>query len=121
MTALWVGIAGFFGTIARYVVAGVASRVNETLPWGTFAVNISGSFLLGLMVGVFTHRVPVHPDLRVAITVGFFGAYTTFSTLMLESFEFIETRSTGLAFANIGMSIIAGLLAVWAGLSLGRA
>jgi CrcB protein len=117
---MWVGIAGFFGTLARYGVSGIVSRVDETFPWGTFAVNVSGSFLLGLLVGMFAHRVAVHPDLRVALTVGFLGAYTTFSTFALETFEFGETHSPGLAVLNVGVSLIAGLGAVWLGATTGR-
>lgn len=119
-TALWVGVAGFFGAMARYGVSGIVSRVNEAFPWGTFVVNVSGSFLLGLLVGMFGHRFLVHPDLRVALTVGFLGAYTTFSTFALETFEFGETHAPVVAVLNVAVSVAAGLAAVWAGLALGR-
>ncbi|MCA1694521.1 MAG: fluoride efflux transporter CrcB, partial [Actinobacteria bacterium] len=92
-TAIYVGVAGFFGSIARYALSGAVSRVNESFPWGTFAVNITGSFALGFLVAAFADRYVVHPDMRVAVTVGFLGAYTTFSTLTLETFEFIETQA----------------------------
>jgi CrcB protein len=94
-TAIWVGVAGFFGSIARYVIQGAVSRVNESFPWGTFVVNITGSFALGFLVAAFAHRFVVHPDLRIVITVGFLGTYTTFSTLTLETFEFAETHAWG--------------------------
>jgi CrcB protein len=119
-TALWIGVAGFFGSIARYVVSGAASRVDESFPWGTFVVNITGSFLLGFLVASFAHRYVVHADLRIAVTVGFLGAYTTFSTLALESFEFAETKAWGWAIANVVLSLIAGLGAVWLGTLLGK-
>ncbi|HET7481611.1 MAG TPA: fluoride efflux transporter CrcB [Actinomycetota bacterium] len=119
-TAIWVGVAGFFGAIARYGVAGLVSRVDEGFPWGTFVVNVSGCFLLGLLVAMFAHRFVVHPDLRVALTVGFLGAYTTFSTFALETFEFGETHSAGLAVVNVVMSLATGLAAVWLGTALGR-
>jgi CrcB protein len=119
-TVLWIGLAGFFGSMARYGVSGLVSRVNETFPWGTFVVNVSGSFLLGLLVAMFSHRFVVHPDLRVALTVGFLGAYTTFSTFALETFEFGETHSPGLALLNVGVSLVAGLGAVWIGTTMGR-
>jgi CrcB protein len=119
-TAIWVGIAGFFGAIARYGVSGLVSRVDERFPWGTFVVNVSGCFVLGLLVAVFAHRFVVHPDLRIALTVGFVGAYTTFSTFALETFEFGETHAPGLAFLNVAVSLTAGLGAVWLGTSLGR-
>lgn len=119
-TAIWIGVAGFFGSIARYAVAGAASRVNESFPWGTFAVNITGSFILGFLVAAFAHRFVVHPDLRIAVTVGFLGAYTTFSTLALETFEFAETRAWGWATTNVVLSVGAGLAAVWLGTLAGR-
>jgi len=73
-TAIYVGVAGFFGSIARYTVSGAVSRVNESFPWGTFAVNITGSFALGFLVAAFADRYVVHPDIRVAVTVGFLGS-----------------------------------------------
>ena len=119
-TALWVGIGGFLGSIARYVVAGWVSRADETFPWGTFVVNISGSFLLGFVIGLMGKRLVLHPDLRVGITVGFIGAYTTFSTLALETFELGETRATAAAAINVVASVAIGIVAVWAGLAAGR-
>ena len=119
-TALCVGAAGFLGAMARYGVAGLVSRTEETFPWGTFVVNISGCFLLGLLVAIFAHRFVVHPDLRIALTVGFLGAYTTFSTFALETVEFADTHSAGIALLNVGASVAAGLGAVWLGSALGR-
>lgn len=119
-TALWVGIGGFMGAIARYVVAGWASRADETFPWGTFAVNISGSFLLGFVIGLMGERFAVHPDLRIGITVGFIGAYTTFSTFALETFELGETKAFAVAALNVIASVGVGLAAIWAGLAAGR-
>jgi CrcB protein len=119
-TILWVGAAGFLGAMARYGVAGLVSRVDETFPWGTFVINVSGSFLLGLLVSAFAHHIVVHPDLRVAVTVGFLGSYTTFSTLMLETWELGEAHALGVAIANVAFSLVVGLLAVGAGLWLGR-
>ncbi len=119
-TILWVGTAGFLGAMARYAMAGAVSRVDETFPWGTFVINVSGSFLVGVLVAVFANHVVVHPDLRVAVTVGFLGSYTTFSTLMLETWELGEAHSVGLAITNIAVSLIVGLVAVGAGLWVGR-
>ncbi len=119
-TALWVGVGGFLGAIARYLVAGLISYPDEAFPWGTFVVNITGSFLLGLLVGFFAHSPPLHPDLRVGITVGFIGAYTTFSTFALETIDLGGVGSFGLAIMNVLASVVAGLAAVWLGQSLGR-
>lgn len=119
-TAIWIGVAGFLGSIARYAVSGAVSRVDESFPWGTFVVNITGSFALGFLVAAFAHRFVVHPDLRVAVTVGFLGAYTTFSTLTLETFEFAETQAWGWAAVNVISSLAIGLMAVWLGTLAGR-
>jgi CrcB protein len=119
-TALWIGVAGFFGSMARYGVSGLVSKADEGLPWGTFVINVSGCFLLGLLVAMFAHRFVVHPDLRIALTVGFLGAYTTFSTFALETYEFGETHALGFAILNVGLSLGAGLVAVWIGTILGR-
>ena len=119
-TAIWVGVAGFFGSVARYAVAGAVSRVDESFPWGTFVVNITGSFALGFLVAALSHRFVVHPDLRIALTVGFLGAYTTFSTLTLETFEFAETHAWSWAALNVVASLVAGLAAVWLGSLTGR-
>lgn len=119
-TAIWIGVAGFFGSITRYAVSGAVSRVNESFPWGTFAVNITGSFILGLLVAAMAHRFVLHPDLRIAMTVGFLGAYTTFSTFALETFQLAETRAWGWATANVVLSPAVGLAAVWLGTLAGR-
>jgi len=119
-TAIWVGVGGFFGSMARYGVAGVVSRVNEAFAWGTFVVNVTGSFAAGLLIAALGHRLALHPDLRIAVTVGFIGAYTTFSTFTLETFEFAETGSGQLAIVNVVASVAVGVIAVWAGTLLGR-
>jgi CrcB protein len=119
-TALLVGVAGFFGSVARYGVAGLVGRVNEDFPWGTFVINVTGSFALGVLVGMFAHRLVLHPDLRIAITVGFLGAYTTFSTFTLETLGLFETGKAPWAMAYVVASVIAGITAVWLGTSLGR-
>lgn len=119
-TAIWIGVAGFFGSIARYLVSGAVSRVDESFPWGTFVVNVSGSFVLGFLVAAFANRLVVHPDLRIALTVGFLGAYTTFSTLTLETFQLAEEQAWGWATANVLGSLLAGIAAVWLGTLAGR-
>jgi CrcB protein len=84
-------------------------------------VNISGAFLLGLLFTVLTERLVVAPWLRSAVTIGFLGAYTTFSTLTLETFRLFEEGSYVAAAMNIFGSIFVGLVAVFTGVVLGRA
>jgi CrcB protein len=117
-----VGVAGFLGSVARYGIEGfVSQRTGEAFPWGTFVVNISGSFLLGLLFAILIEgRVIAAPWLRTAATVGFVGAYTTFSTLTLETFRLIEDGSLLRAGANSLGSLAVGLVAVYAGVLMGR-
>jgi len=121
-TVVAVGVAGFLGAIARYGLEGsVASRSGGSFPWGTLVVNISGSLIIGFLFAVVIEgRVIVVPWLRTAMTVGFVGAYTTFSTLTLETFRLVEEGSFGLASANALGSLAIGLIAVYVGVVLGR-
>jgi CrcB protein len=119
---LWVGLGGFFGAIARFVLSGwVAARWGEIFPWGTFIINISGSFILGFFLA-FAHIRPwVHPGARLMFAVGFVGAYTTFSTYTYESFRLMTEGQFALAAFNIVGSVVVGLVAVFAGVALGNA
>lgn len=121
-TIVAVGVAGFFGALARYGLEGFVSHRSEgSFPWGTLIVNVSGSLVLGFLFAVLIEgRVVVVPWLRTAMTVGFVGAYTTFSTLTLETFRLIEEGSVGLAGANAFGSLGIGLVAVYVGVVLGR-
>jgi fluoride exporter len=121
-TMIAVGVAGFFGAVARYGLEGlITSRNDGPFPWGTFVVNVSGSLAIGFLFAVFIEgRVVVVPWLRTAATVGFVGAYTTFSTLTLETFRLVEDGSFALAGANALVSLAIGLVAVYVGVVLGR-
>ena len=122
MPLLLIGLGGFAGAISRYVVDGfVADRTAGAFPWGTLAVNLSGSFVLGLLFAMATERAILPADIRAPVMIGFIGAYTTFSTYMLESWLLIENGSYLPAIANLGGSVLLGLAAVLAGLTLGRA
>jgi fluoride exporter len=115
-------VAGALGSAARYGLDGLISRrTSGAFPWGTFAVNMTGSFALGLVFTVLTERWAVAPWLRSSITIGFFGAYTTFSTLMLESYRLGSDRELGLGALNVLGSCAVGLLAVYVGVVAGRA
>ena len=111
-TAVAIGVAGAFGALARYGLEGWVSRRAGSFPWGTFVVNVSGSFLLGLLVTLLGERFAVAPWVRASLTIGFLGAYTTFSTLSLESYRLLEGRSYALAGANLAGSLAAGAAAV---------
>ncbi|MEX2394242.1 MAG: fluoride efflux transporter CrcB [Actinomycetota bacterium] len=122
MNALAVAIAGALGALARYGLGGlIANRNTSAFPLETFVINVSGSFLLGLVFVVLTERFLPHPALRVSLTVGFLGAYTTFSTFSLETLRLIEDGAIGLAVANVALSVVAGLVSVYLGTIIGRA
>lgn len=116
-----IAVAGALGALVRYWLDGVVSRrTGGGFPWGTFAVNVTGSFLLGLVFTLLTQRYHVDPWLRSGVTIGFLGAYTTFSTLSLETYRLFEDGATGLAALNAVGSLAAGLAALYVGVVLGR-
>jgi CrcB protein len=122
VTLLLVGLGGFLGAIARYVMDGwVLGALGGAFPWGTLVINLSGAFALGLLFALSIERALLPADIRAPVMVGFLGAYTTFSTLTLETWRLAEGGSYGLALANMGGSMALGLIAVVAGLALGRA
>ncbi len=122
MPLVLIGLGGFAGAIARYLVDGaVAERTGGGFPWGTLVINVSGSFLLGLLFALTAERAILPADIRGPVMIGFLGAYTTFSTFMLESWRLVETGAWAAALANLGGSIVLGLVAVVAGMTLGRA
>lgn len=120
MALLWVGLGGFLGANARYLLGGViASRFGTAFPLGTFIINITGSFLLGLFLAYAEPRQWLGPSWRLLIAVGFMGAYTTFSTFTYESFRLMQSGEYLLATLNLGGSLVTGLLAVFAGVVAG--
>lgn len=82
--------------------------------------NLSGSFLLGFAFALLTERFLVSPALRTAVTIGFLGAYTTFSTFSFETLRLLEDGAYGLGLANVALSVVGGLAAAWLGLVAGR-
>jgi CrcB protein len=121
MTLFLVGAGGFFGAISRYLVDGwVSGSTGGGFPWGTLVVNVTGSFVLGLLFAASVERGLLPAEIRAPVLIGFIGAYTTFSTLTLETWRLVEDGSYILAIANMGGSLALGLAAVVAGLLLGR-
>lgn len=121
MTLLLVGAGGFLGAIARYLVDGWVSRLTGAgLPWGTLLVNVSGSFALGVLFALTIDRGVLPAEIRAPLMIGFIGAYTTFSTWMLESWRLVETGDFAAAVANLAGSVGLGLVAVVLGLAVGR-
>jgi CrcB protein len=121
-TAIAIAVAGALGALARYGLEGFVSRRSHgAFPWGTFAVNVSGAFVLGFVFTLMTEQFTVAPWIRGAVTIGFLGAYTTFSTLSFETYRLAEDGALGLAAVNAFGSLAAGLAAVYLGVVAGRA
>ncbi|MFY9578866.1 MAG: CrcB family protein [Gaiellaceae bacterium] len=114
-----VALAGAAGASARYGLDLLFKRDAHHIPWVTIGINVSGSFALGVLVAVLDAHP--HPAVRPAITIGFLGAYTTFSTLSLETYRLIVRGHVGLAGTYAVGSLAAGLAAVTAGVAVGRA
>jgi CrcB protein len=115
-TVLAIAAAGALGAVSRHYVDGLLNRhTSGDFPWGIFVVNVSGSFALGALVGLFAHRLGIPMWLQAAATVGFLGAFTTFSTYMLQIYRSASTGHVAIALANAFGSLAAGLLALYAG------
>lgn len=116
-----VAIGGAAGAVMRWLVAsGVQKMAGGTFPWGTFAVNALGSFLLGFLFVWLIERSTASELVRLAITVGFLGAFTTFSTYSLESVRLLQEGAFSLAFVNIIGQVMICLLLTWVGVQLAR-
>jgi CrcB protein len=119
--ALLVGVGGFLGANARYLVSTwIARYMDPTLPWGTLLVNISGSLVIGGFLVWTTERIISNPDLRLFLAVGFCGAYTTFSSYAYETLTLFEQGHWLDAAGNILLNNILALAAVFAGMALVR-
>lgn len=119
---LLVGVGGFIGANARFVVARVVGAAADTpFPLGTFVINVSGSFLLGVLGTVVAQKVLPHSEaMRLALGVGFLGAFTTFSTFEFETHALLEDGSWLTAAINVGASVVVGLIALRAGIVLAK-
>jgi len=111
------GLAGGAGALARFVVDGsVASRIAGEFPFGTLVVNLSGTFAVGVIVGLV-----IAPDSYRVVATGFIGAYTTFSTWAFESQRLGEDGELRLGAVNFVVSLVAGVLLAWLGRTVGTA
>jgi fluoride exporter len=118
---LWIAIGSALGGVARYWCSGVAARlIGETFPWGTIIVNIVGCFIIGFFATITGPDGRVFADTltRQVVMIGLLGGYTTFSSFSLQTLALVQDGEWLLASANIALSVIACLLAVWAGYAL---
>ncbi len=116
-----VGIGGFLGASARYLLGGVIHRwLPATFPWGTFVINVTGCFGIGLVVAMAEERMVLGPTTRLFLTVGVLGGYTTFSSFGYETMVLMREGSFGAAAFNVIAQVTLGLFAVWAGTASAR-
>ena len=116
-----IGLGGFLGAVARYIVAlWIGQRWGRTFPLGTFIVNISGCFLISLLMSLFTEKFMVSPQLRLFLVIGFLGAYTTFSTFEYETGNLVKDGEWAIALANVILSVIVGFIALKLGESIAK-
>jgi CrcB protein len=120
-TVVGVAGAGAVGALARWGLATAIGTRLSGFPWGTLVVNVTGSFLLGLVFVLLTERIESSPATRLTLTTGLLGAYTTFSTFSLETFRLLEDGAYGAAALNVVGNLVLGLVAVAVGVALGRA
>ncbi len=113
-------IAGALGALCRYALQSVIDPRSGDFPWGTFVINVSGSFLVGLVFTLTTERITVEPWLRTALTVGFLGAYTTFSTLAFETVRLLDGGEWFGAVLNMAGNAVCGVVAVLGGILVAR-
>jgi len=117
-----VATGGALGSVGRYWLSGVvATRVGETFPWGTVVVNISGSFLIGVLAALTAPegRWLASPGLRLFLMIGVCGGYTTFSSFSLQTLNLLRAGEWAYAIGNVLLSVLLCLVGVWLGYLLG--
>lgn len=108
-----IGIGGFLGAVARYGVGlWIGQKWGKIFPLGTFFVNVSGSFLIGFLMVLFTERYMLNPQWRMFFVIGFLGAYTTFSTFEYETGALLRDSEWLVAALNVFLSVVAGFAAL---------
>lgn len=117
-----VAVGGAIGATGRYLFNLQMLRLlGPNFPWGTFGVNVIGSFIMGLVAGLFALRLDLSPEMRSFITTGILGGFTTFSAFSLDAANMMERGQHALAAAYIGGSVALGLAGLFLGLWIARA
>lgn len=119
---LMVGVGGFLGSVLRFWLGSfIGGRLGARFPYGTFVINVTGSFLIGMIVTVLAAKAHWSPNWRYLILIGFIGGYTTFSTFEFETLRLAQDGQMLMAILNVTLSVVVGFVGVWAGAIAGRA
>lgn len=122
MEYLWIGIGGFFGANARFMLGReITQRLGAHFPYSTLVVNLTGAFLIGVLITILADRVVDEPMWRHLAIVGFLGGYTTFSTYTIEAVALLQDGRWTAALTYLLGSNLLGLLACFAGIWIVRA
>ncbi len=113
---LLVALGGGLGSVGRYLVS---KYIQGSFPWGTLTVNLLGSLLIGILVGMVA-KGSLSPEMKLMLVTGFCGGFTTFSTFANESLSLLKTGNVLLMALYVGISVTAGILAAWLGMQLAR-
>ena len=115
---LLVGIGGFIGSVARYKLGGLVLHLatQQRFPYGTFAVNVLGCLVMGLLAGAAARYEVFGPGTRLLLFTGVLGGFTTFSAFGLEATQLIRRGEFGIAALYAGSSVVLGIAAVWVGI-----
>ncbi|MDQ6991622.1 MAG: fluoride efflux transporter CrcB [Mariprofundaceae bacterium] len=118
---LAIAAGGALGAVMRWYVAGMIQRLSgSAFPWGTLTVNVLGSFMLGFLFVWMSERVTVSELTRLALTVGFMGAFTTFSTFSVETVRLLQEGALSMALGNVLGQIVICVSLAWLGMLLAR-
>lgn len=118
---LFVAFGGAFGAVARYLInISPAANIFDKFPFPTFLINISGSFLIGFLLILLTDKFQPPDNVRMAIIVGFLGAFTTFSTFEMEVFGLVRERQMVMALVYLVSSVVVGFIGVLGGVAMAR-
>lgn len=121
MNYLIIGAGGFVGAITRYILAvWIGQRWGRSFPLGTFIINVTGSFLIGLLMTLMAERFTENPQWRLLLVVGFLGAYTTFSTFEYETGALLKDSEWLFASLNVILSVFVGFLALKLGEAIAK-
>jgi CrcB protein len=116
-----IGLGGALGSVARYALAGAVQRYTSPyFPYGTFAVNILGCLVFGIVFGLTEHRFVISPPARAFLLIGVLGGFTTFSSYTFESFQLIRDAEFLRASVNAGGQVVLGLVCFWLGYQVNR-